>query len=405
MRHLYRYIMACFFPALLFCCQTTAAPFHKAALDKVDSDEAESPVEKRVIKNVSNHPYSTVTSRQYPLALVSGEGGATLIDYQQAKIITTLNTSGTGANSGLFVRNGDDEIIYVMAFNQFAGASNHLYAFPLKNGAVSGRRLTITGYPGMFFPANSFSLAADQQGQYLYFVTLTTDHCDGIGACTGRRWLNQVTVSSETSQLKSIEMPVWHGYSGDGGDYGVSLTADGKTAYLTHNKQAYQVTGLTDDNPVIHALPIDYGDASLINSSGNQLLVFSYGDIYLYRSPQWQEKVLFHQSGQSQSFLQSAQLYDSDQKLLFTLQDVAVQSLLQHKSPLQIVKRHSASFFPANEVASINLVDAKVTKLYKREFSGPYPTSARWSQDGKYLLITLWNEPEDTTELAVYTVP
>ncbi|MRI34468.1 hypothetical protein EOPP23_15890 [Endozoicomonas sp. OPT23] len=362
--------------------------------------------EKKIIKNVPNHPYSTVTSKLYPLALVSGETGATLVDYEQGRIVATLNLNGSAANSGLFVTNGGDEIIYVMAFNNLPGAGNTVYAFPLRDGKVSSDRLEVADFPGDIFPGNSFSLAADNQGEYVYFVSLETSSCDDSGHCTGKRWLNQVTVSDKDAKSTAIEMPAWHGYSADGGDHGLSLTANGETAYLAHNRETYQVTGLKSNvQPVIKSLPIDYGDANLINSTGSQLLVFSYGDILEYSTQSWQKRTLLDQSGSSQSFIQNAQFYVKDQKALFTLQDISGQSTPLKHSPRQIAGHVSSrNLFPPNEVVSINVNgEARAETLYQRFFTGPYPTSACWSHDEKYLLITLWNELKDTTELAIYS--
>ncbi len=384
---------------LVSCCY-----FHLAqALPIADIEPSSS---RKLIEKVSNHPYNTAVSADSSLAVVSGEDGASLINLNQLKIIQQLDIEGLAANAALFVKSGDAEMLYIMAFTNFLGGTkNGVYGFPIKDGKT-GTRIDFLKAPGSLFPATSFSLAASQDGKSVFFVTLETDGGDG-NKQYGKRWLQQITVDTTRSIFRSIEMPEWKGYSGDGGDYGVTVSNDGDIAYLAHSKGTYQVTGLNKSQPVVTTLSdlLEY-NAALLAKNGEELIMFSYGDIDRFETKSWKKSSLYHQDEDRQSFIEGAMISTNQNQLLTTLQDISAVKAGHGKTlkPAQFYQEAQTELFPPNAVIAFNLTGNKPEKttLYKRILSGPYPTSACWTPDGKSLLITLWNALKDTTSLAVY---
>ncbi|WP_062264039.1 hypothetical protein [Endozoicomonas arenosclerae] len=369
------------------------------------------PLGGKTISNVSNHAYSTVVSPFSSLAVISGNQGADLVDYEKGELITRLDITGA-ANSAIFVKQGDTEILYVMAFTNFPGydITNGVYGFILKDGKPI-KRLDYnpgTGMKGSVFPVTSFSLSATEKGDYVYFVSLETTKADDQYS-NGKRWLNRISVNPDKMDVTAIPMPDWYGWPGYGGDDGVAVTPDGSSAWLPHSLVTYKVVDPSSDTPKVSKLKTDGGDGALTSNDG-KLFAFDYGDVYSYGLDNLKKATVFNQSGDQESFIENAQLYDNGQKLLITLQDI---SAVSRPAPLQFYldyrkheKRKAETFFLPNKVLSIDLKTGHQSTLYRHfPFTSGYPTSAAVSHDGQYLLVTVWHEKENEyTDLHIYSL-
>lgn len=365
------------------------------------SDQILLSLPSKTIHGVSNHPYSTVVSPKSSLAVVSGFQGATLVNYKDGTIVKHLDFPGA-ASSSVFVEKDGVEIIYVLAFTNEEGydVTNGIYAFPLTNGQP-GKRLEYTqgsGMKGNPFPHNSFSISATADGKYVYFVTVE-DTVTNDQYSKGKRWLNRIDVDTDKITVTPIAMPDWSGWPGDGGDSGVAVSPDGSVAILPHDTSLYRVTNPASSDPNIKTIKSENaGDAALINSSGSTMYTINYGDVSQYQLSDLSNKVIYKQSDSSESMIQSGQLFNNDQNLLITLQDVSA-------STKRMRKGVNGLFLP-NKVLSIDLKTGKQKTLYNHIWlTHSYPTSAAVTKDNQYLLVSVWNMKSDTTQLEIYDHP